>query len=217
MGKSNLNSGFLISYDWLPALESLSAEDYKTFLSALIRRQKEGVPLPHFENEIVNIFARMIEPTIKRRLDGQEGGNKAREGTTIGTTVGTTIGTTVSSKEKKSKENISKAKLSPLNPSKRGKETAQTNSFESFWKVYPKKQSKLTAQKAWEKLNPDTELTEAIINAVERAKMSRQWKEKDGQYIPLPASYLNQRRWEDDLSGEIAPWSQPCPDFLADL
>lgn len=94
----NLSSGFLISYDWLPALESLSADDFQSLILALIKRQKDGEQLPEFSNPTVGIFAKMIEPTIKRRLDGQSGGSKSKgttQDTTVGTTVGTTQGTTV--------------------------------------------------------------------------------------------------------------------------
>ena len=111
----NLSSGFLISYDWLPALESLAAEDFQCLILALIKRQKDGEPLPEFSNPTVGIFAKMIEPTIKRRLDGQSGGSKSKGttqdttvDTTVGTTVGTTQDTTVGSKVKKSKVEESK-------------------------------------------------------------------------------------------------------------
>lgn len=108
---TNLCSGFLISYDWLPALESLSADDFQTLLFALIRRQKDGEPFPEFSNPTVGIYAKMIEPTIKRRLDGQSGGNKANENatedtmvvTTADTAIGTTEDTMEGSKVKKSK------------------------------------------------------------------------------------------------------------------
>ena len=94
---TNMDGGFLISYDWLPALESLSAEDFQSLLLALIKRQKDGEPLPTFENPTVGIYAKMIEPTIKRRLYGQVGGSISK---------GTTQGTTQASKVKKSKVNI---------------------------------------------------------------------------------------------------------------
>ncbi len=103
---TSLSCGFLISYDWLPALESLSAEDFQSLILALIKRQKDGEPLPEFSNPMVGIFAKMIEPTIKRRLDGQSGGSKSKgttQDTTVGTTVGTTQDTTVGSKVEKSK------------------------------------------------------------------------------------------------------------------
>lgn len=115
---TSLSSGFLISYDWLPALESLSAEDFQSLILALIKRQKDGKPLPEFSNPTVGIFAKMIEPTIKRRLDGQSWKDKANsttqgttqgtgigttQDTTVGTSIGTSIDTTVGSKVEKSK------------------------------------------------------------------------------------------------------------------
>lgn len=69
--------------------------------------------------------------------------------------------------------------------------------FETFWKLYPRKADKVSAQKAWKKLNPDAELIAKIVEAVENAKKSEQWKQDGGKYIPYPATYLNHRRWED--------------------
>jgi hypothetical protein len=88
---SNLNSGFLLLYDWLPALESLSGDEYKELVSALIRYQRDGTELPPFENPIVNVFAAMIAPTIQRRLNGQKGGKnevmRSRDCITSGDTI----------------------------------------------------------------------------------------------------------------------------------
>ena len=70
MAKSNLDSGFLILYDWLPALRSLDGDELKMLLFALIVHQREGTPLPDFDDPHTAIFAQMIAPTIKRRLDG---------------------------------------------------------------------------------------------------------------------------------------------------
>lgn len=100
-----LDNGFLLLYDWVPAIQSLPGEDVKLLILALIERQRNETPLPHFDNEIVNIFAKMIEPTIQRRLDGKTGGNKANEGTTVGTTQGTTK----ASKAKISREKADKS------------------------------------------------------------------------------------------------------------
>ena len=68
--KTNLESGFLFLYDWLPAFESLPAKEVKALLLALIARQRENAPLPPFKNPLTANYARMIEPCIKRRLDG---------------------------------------------------------------------------------------------------------------------------------------------------
>ena len=72
--------------------------------------------------------------------------------------------------------------------------------FAEFWAVYPKKAGKVTAEAAWLKLNPSKALHSKILAAIETAKKSRQWQRDGGQYIPHPATWLNQRRWEDEAA-----------------
>ncbi len=107
--KSNLESGFLFLYDWLPAIEQLPAKEVKKLFLALVARQRENTPLPLFSNTITASYARMIEPCIKRRLDGQIGGNKAHEATTP------TVGTSPQSKVKQSKEKKQKSNAEQSN------------------------------------------------------------------------------------------------------
>lgn len=38
-----------------------------------------------------------------------------------------------------------------------------------------------------------------MLNAIETAKQSMQWNKDNGQYIPNPATWLNQKRWEDEI------------------
>ncbi len=71
-----------------------------------------------------------------------------------------------------------------------------SESFNDFWKAYPKKVSKTSALKAWNKLKPDDSLVREILSALERQKMSVQWQKDNGQFIPYPATWLNGRRWE---------------------
>lgn len=73
-------------------------------------------------------------------------------------------------------------------------------SFGQFWSAYPKKTSKQQAFKAWDKLKPDEDLLSRILASLERQKKSVQWTKDGGQYIPYPATWLNGRRWEDDLT-----------------
>ena len=72
--------------------------------------------------------------------------------------------------------------------------------FERFWKGYPKKVGKGDARKIWTRLRPSEELTLRMINAVEIAKKSVEWTKDGGQYIPNPSTWLNQSRWEDELT-----------------
>ena len=71
--------------------------------------------------------------------------------------------------------------------------------FDSFWKQYPKKVGKGAAKKAWAKLKPGEKLVQQILGAVAEQKESLQWNKEDGQYIPHPATWLNQERWGDEL------------------
>ena len=70
--------------------------------------------------------------------------------------------------------------------------------FARFWSVYPRHVAKPNARKAFDKINPDDGLLETMIQAIEQQKRSDQWTRDNGQYIPHPATWLNQRRWEDE-------------------
>lgn len=83
-------------------------------------------------------------------------------------------------------------------------------SFLHFWSAYPKKESKIDAEKAWKKLNPPKDLLEKILLSVERSKLSASWMKENGQYIPLPATWLRGRRWEDEVKEFPTP-KQPGP------
>ena len=38
-----------------------------------------------------------------------------------------------------------------------------------------------------------------MLSAIDTQKKSDQWKKDNGQFIPNPTTWLNQRRWEDEL------------------
>lgn len=93
----------------------------------------------------------------------------------------------------------------------RGRPKLATTSegFERFWSAYPRKVSKGRAQKAWAKLKPSEQLVQAIIAGIGRAKTSAQWTREGGQYIPHPATWLNDRGWEDEqpaTAGASGQW-----------
>ena len=68
--------------------------------------------------------------------------------------------------------------------------------FEEFWKVYPRKEGKQKAKQAFEKV---TVPLETLLQAIEQQKTSIQWTKDGGQFIPHPATWLNGKRWEDQL------------------
>ena len=70
--------------------------------------------------------------------------------------------------------------------------------FESFWKVYPIKLGKEKCRNWFKSHKPKEDLVQQMIEAVEQQKKSKQWS--DPQYIPHPYTWLNQGRWEDELT-----------------
>lgn len=77
--------------------------------------------------------------------------------------------------------------------------TALERRFEEFWRAYPRKTAKLRAFDRWKKIKPDEDLTTRIIAAIEAQKLSAAWKRDNGQYIPHPATWLSDGRWEDEV------------------
>ena len=73
---------------------------------------------------------------------------------------------------------------------------ASPNDFNLFWDAYPKKESKKDAWEAWKRLNPSQEILAAILAGIGRAKTGDQWQRS---IIPHPATWLNGKRWEDEI------------------
>ena len=87
---------------------------------------------------------------------------------------------------------------------KRGGEAAKPNrdeAFDLFWKAYPRKVNKQGAIKAFEKVDVDVEV---LIGAIENHKRSAQWAKDGGAFIPHPTTWLNQRRWEEELAPDLS-------------
>ncbi len=71
--------------------------------------------------------------------------------------------------------------------------------FVRFWEAWPKSKRKLrkfNAWRVWEKLKLDP-IADRIVAHVTAARDSQHWR--DG-FDPMPETFLNQRRWDDDLN-----------------
>jgi len=88
---------------------------------------------------------------------------------------------------------------SPGNTPPKAPKGAEPVGFDEFWKTYPKKVAKPAAMKAWRRINPNDETFRKIMESVKSQSVSADWTKDGGQYIPHPATYLNGRRWEDDV------------------
>jgi hypothetical protein len=74
--------------------------------------------------------------------------------------------------------------------------------FDAFWAAYPRKVGKEAARRAFAKARTDLD---TLLAAIERQRGSAQWQKDGGQYIPNPATWLQQGRWEDELSPAQGP------------
>ncbi|MBO5837238.1 MAG: hypothetical protein J6Q92_05025 [Oscillospiraceae bacterium] len=43
---------------------------------------------------------------------------------------------------------------------------------------------------------------DTLLSAIDRQKKSAQWTKDNGQFIPYPATWLNGKRWEDQVATE---------------
>jgi uncharacterized protein YdaU (DUF1376 family) len=72
--------------------------------------------------------------------------------------------------------------------------------FPKFWKLYPNKKGKAAAEKAWKKLKVTDALFNLIAQGLTKQCTSPAWTKDGGQFIPHPATWLNGKRWEDEIS-----------------
>lgn len=78
------------------------------------------------------------------------------------------------------------------------------SNFITFWNLYPKKTGKGDAWRAWQKLKIGSALSARIFESVREHINCRQWQKDEGQYIPNPATFLNQRRFDDEVEQSSA-------------
>jgi hypothetical protein len=99
-------------------------------------------------------------------------------------------------------------------PQKPAKPKKSDEGFDEFWSAYPRKVGKEDALKAFVKISPDAELLAVMLKAIAAQSKSEQWA-KDRQFIPHPATWLNGKRWQDDIddAGNFHASSEQAPDW----
>ena len=70
--------------------------------------------------------------------------------------------------------------------------------FESFWKIYPKHQDKKKAKQKFLKLCTNEKEYKAIMDGLRNVLPV--WAKKDNKYIPMPTTWLNGERWNDEVN-----------------
>lgn len=91
------------------------------------------------------------------------------------------------------------------NPNPKVNKRAAPEGFLEFWNAYPSKVGKGAAEAAWKRHRPS--LSDCLA-AIAIQQKSKKWIEG---YIPNPATWINQRRWEDEAhSAAVVPMQRKC-------
>lgn len=178
---------FLRSYfDVLNELEK--DKDKLDFLLSIINKQFLDED-PKQLNFIVNLCYESQRHQIESSVKGWKRASNETLVTTLPTTPPTPKGLDPKEEEEKGEEEE--------------EEKDKINiSFSVFWDLYGKKKgNKDACEKKWKKLK-DSERVK-IIDTLPKFKLSV----KDIQYLPFPETYLNNKRWNDEL--EIEPTKKP--------
>lgn len=198
---------FIVFHEWLEPLEQLSDEDCGRLFKAMIEYSETGV-IPSFDGAIGMAFA-FIRPAMDRNAEKWSEERKQRsEAGRLGGIA------------KAKRRSVGEAKQSLAEPSEAKKAMASMAvhahdldsvpahgpandkaDFQRFWEAYPRKVGKEAARKAFAKVKVDVSL---LLHAIQEQQQSEQWSKDGGQYVPNPATWLNQGRWEDKLPGPAA-------------
>jgi len=82
--------------------------------------------------------------------------------------------------------------------SRRDKKRIYSVAFNDFWEHYPRKQNKKKAYDSWAKQKLDDRSKE-LIAAIQKQTQTI-YKGQEMRYIPHGATWINQKRWEDDCT-----------------
>jgi len=90
--------------------------------------------------------------------------------------------------------------------------SAPDQSFDRFWSLYPRHDDKKAARRSWSRIARSQH--DAIYADIDRRMASGEWT-PGSQFIPMPTTYLNRERWNDEPrpSGHLSP--QPIDPIAA--
>lgn len=215
-----------LPFRFLDELDCLTDEEYGRLIRAMQAYSKDGA-VPDL-NGTERLFWKMCKNVIDYYFDGYEkkcsvnsengkkGGRPKKSEQIFSKSEESQKNRTVFLKTQKSQveeeEEVKVEGNNPPIPPKGGKRTDAE--FEIFWSAYPTKVGKQPARKAFDKVKVPVE---TLVAAIERQKCSSQWSKDGGQYIPNPATWLNQCRWEDELpEAEKHTWNNGTRPLDAD-
>lgn len=221
---------FIVYYEWEEMLQFMSDSQIAELLRAIFAYAKRGEP-PKFSTPLLNTTFCVIKFAIDRdkekymqrsainSLNGQKGGRpttsksekkqmkaKKADNDNVKDNDNDNENDNENDNVKDNDNNLLSISSSPA-VKDRATEGAYTDDFLAFWEEYPRKTGKGAAFRVWLRIRPSKKERADISSALKWQKQSLQWNDNGyGKFIPLPATYLNQRRWEDepDATGNLS-------------
>lgn len=127
------------------------------------------------------------------RLGGEVSGRSRRDRRSKSLKSNETGEAIASSKRSRIEENrIEEYILSPPQEEGHPSSTDEPDPFDTFWSIYPRREDKIDARKAWTRATKSSESAD-IIAAAKRYAAECQGKER--QFVKLPATWLNKGSW----------------------
>ena len=170
------------------AINNLNKKDQLPVFRAVISYGLFGT---HEERLTVsqNAFFSLIKPVLdsarKKSLSGKQGGSKRKQSESKQEANGKQ---TASEKEREVEEE-KEVEIEIENEC-----YTREEGFASFWEAYPRKEGRQKALEAFAAVDAPLDI---LLSALAAQKKSKQWQKDDGAFIPMPANWLKDRRWED--------------------
>lgn len=215
-----------IFYDWPETTEELSDEERGRLVTAIVEYARTGVSpklkgaerilFPAFKSQIDRDTSAYQERSERCSEAGMRGGRPRKGNAFSEKGEKPTLLKKGSKSEKSQEEEKEKEIYTPYSPpqgDERGTDSSSDlgagkypTAFEAFWAAYPRKVGKGAALKAWRRISAPASALPAMLTSLEWQRESEQWQRDGGQYIPHPATWLNQSRWEDERPDTYGPY-----------
>ena len=220
MAKSGEAKGFCMFFDWIEDLKYLPGEDAFAVVEALALYYKEGTDpvevVPDHLRAIVSMMYHQIQrreeisavraESARAKHSKADGENDLHMQSSAKGVQSPANDVQSSAMQEQSPATITNTITNtniispPIVPPLRGGNDVQKERFAQFWEAYPRKSNKERTRQIWKKLNPSEELLDKMLSALESHKQSDQWTRDGGAFIPHPSTWLNGKRWEDDMT-----------------
>jgi hypothetical protein len=201
-----------------PKVQKLDGDTFKFWINMLCIASKHGGVLPSLEDMAFELRVSMLVCTMKidalkaaGLIDGDKrlkphGWEKRQYKSDTSTervkrfrerssNVTETVTETVPDTDTEADTETEQIQIKKTNKKSRSKPLADSD-FEKFWSSYPKKVGRGAAERAWKKA-----VQLATAEEITRIAKVYPWGD-DKQFIPHPATWLNQQRWQDQLGDD---------------